>query len=237
MIFHRFLVIFSLLHLVILVPAQNFKVIKETDDYILKECDSGFYNHHGIEAKRQLLIGEEIKVNSCERILKKNNVLKLKMENGKTIKFKDHNMRWRYPHYEHYSFIEDNLWDYGENKRDGYYLIKYCINSNISMNYLLINKKNGMIDTIEGGRPFFSPNGKVYSYCYEDPSKIFYIKFKNLGTNKISSFEIGNQMPIDKCSISIFKWIDDYSFLIYSLQYGRITPNPLAKYYLVEIKK
>ncbi len=42
----RLLLLSTLFFGIIIAPAQNFRVIKETNDYILKECDSAFYYAH-----------------------------------------------------------------------------------------------------------------------------------------------------------------------------------------------
>jgi hypothetical protein len=56
--------------------AQDFKVIEETRDYILKECDSGYYYTYGLPMKDDFVIDTTV-------IHKKKKQCKLPLNNGK----------------------------------------------------------------------------------------------------------------------------------------------------------
>ncbi len=219
-----------------LANAQQFKVIKDTVDYKLMDVDSGYFYSHGIEAKKQLLVGGGSIKTSGDILKKRRGTYKIHLDNGKTLVLKDSTYK-KGQYYElRYYFIKDDMWDYGENKRDGYYLFDKLVYQN-KWSYLLVNKNNGIIDTLNG-KPFFSPNCKVYAYNHKDhSSNVSIIKFKNLLTGQVSSFELGIEIPFPIRSISNFKWIDDYSLMFCTVPNGMHRYNMHEeKYYLLQIK-
>jgi hypothetical protein len=212
----RFLLLFSLLHLAIFVPAQNFKVIKETDDYILKECDSVFYYSHGIEPKDDFVL-------DTTKIHKVNGVLKLPLDNGKKVELKDS--------------LSIQYWQEKVYKSKNYYFVNegaYFINTK----RYLVDKKNCNIEYVEN-IPIISPNSKYYGYCFINTnSAVSGVIFKNLLTNEITIDSLGYMVAMEVNPSPIFKWINDNSFMYYTYWAKDIKFEFLPrKYYLVEIKK
>src|ERR1035438_5599323 len=78
----QYILFLFLLQSVSITNAQDFKVIKDTKDYILKEVDSVYYYTHGIEPKNDFVI-------DTTKIHKVNGVLKLPLDNGQIFKLKD----------------------------------------------------------------------------------------------------------------------------------------------------
>jgi len=207
----------------IIANGQNFtkvsnfsKVIKDTNDYILKEVDSVYYYTYGNEPKNDFAL-DTIKIH------KENGVLKLPLINGKLITFIDSlkpiddlHMCW---------------YDYnGENGKLNYYLVSGHFYE-WDFTYL-INKRNGKIDTLET-TPIFSPSDLFYGYAYSNElTWNNNVTFKNLKTNKTNKIILENELPQE------FKWIDDYHFLFYTILYDKKTESfSVLKYYLVGIKK
>ena len=78
----RYILFLSLLQSASIANAQDFKVIKDTTDYILKEVDSIYYYTHGIEPKNDFVI-------DTTKIHKVKGVIRLPIDNGKEVVFRD----------------------------------------------------------------------------------------------------------------------------------------------------
>ena len=206
---HLPLLAISLLLLTISHQLSAQTVIEETKDYILKECDSVYYYSHGLPPKDDFVL-------DTTKIHKVNGVLKLPLDNGKEVVFRD---IWN-------KKIEVNEYLYrGINKSLGYYLVEGIIGE-WEENYL-INTKNGVIDSIQR-KPNFSLSGIYFGYCY-----YFYVtmeanvRFKNIKKNKTCKITLENEGQAG------FKWLNDNSFLFIS---SNFTLNSKNKYYKVQIK-
>ncbi len=196
--------------------AQNFKVIEETKDYILKECDSGYYYSHGLPPKDDFVI-------DTTKIHKVNGVLKLPLDNGKEVVFRDEGNE---PNY----MIRKNSYG-GKNRKWNYFLV----NSNFYDEggfSLLINSKNGATDTVFD-KPVFSPNAIHYGYDYSSyMGGDIYVCYKNLNQNKAYKILMEDLAPMN------IKWLNDYSFIfIGNLPDFMVTKYKHKKYYLVQIKQ
>ena len=206
---HLPLLLLTLFSVAFGVHAQDFKVIKETKDYILKECDSAYYYTHGLPPKDDFVI-------DTTKIHKVNGVLKLPLDNGKEVVFRDENTIYSY---------------HGENKKQGYYLLDAMGLKHINF-YYLIDKKNGMIDSLECNMPIFSPT-IFYAYnidCYKKIGANLF--FKNIKSNKKICLNLAGGAPFG------IKWIDDFSFELYTWNNTNYIYNyPKDKYYLVQIKQ
>jgi hypothetical protein len=195
--------------------SQDFKVIGETKDYILKECDSVYYYSHGLPPKDDFVLDTAINNH-------KNGILKLALNNGKYIEFGDTLTL------EHLGEILTCNY-YGLNKINGCYLvgIYYCC---MDFRAYLINNSYGYIDTLEN-LPSFSPsnerciNNFVEYKPYEEGIVLRDIKTKNI-------FRVILNNKYEKvCRAWItyqYKWINNESVLIKT--------SPFNKYYLVQIK-
>ena len=109
MILKRHLLLLLFLLLAFIVNGQNFKVIKENDDYILKEVDSVYYFTHGIEWKDNFVLDSLV-------VHKMNNLFKMPLDNGKVVELKDKFSKEQ-GNIEFYHYNSDN-------KNSGFYLIK-----------------------------------------------------------------------------------------------------------------
>src|ERR1039458_6209663 len=130
----RYFLFLTLNFLALMVNAQDFKVIEETKDYILKECDSVYYYSHGLPPKDDFVI-------DTTKIHKVNGVLKLPMDNGKEMVFKDGVAdRWENGKY---AGPKDLLDEYYSKNLKMYAIIQYesCVP------IYLINQQNNEIDT------------------------------------------------------------------------------------------
>lgn len=194
---------------VVNLSAQNFKVIEETKDYILKECDSAYYYSHGLPPKDDFVI-------DTTKIHKVNGILKLPLDNGKEVVFRDTSSIYSY---------------HGENKKKGYYLLD-GMQRNHKIFYYLIDNKNGIIDSLECNMPLFSPT-IFYAYninCYKTTRENLF--FKNTKSNMKISLRLDGVNPYG------LKWIDDFSFEFYTWNNANYIMNyPIDKYYLVQIKQ
>ncbi len=206
---HRIFLLLALLFVAINLPAQNLKVIKETDDYILKECDSVFYYTHGMEPKDDFVL-------DTTKIHKVNGVLKLPLDNGKEVVFRDHESLDEGP------FIYYNY--KGENKKAGHYLIDESL-PDLYYGYL-VNTKTGTIDTIEK-EPTYSPKYKSYAYCVVHIGYVLqgYLIFKNIKSDNETRIELNHELPY------MLNWINEKSFVFYTYD------GTKRKYYLVQIKQ
>ena len=203
--------------------AQDFKVIEETKDYILKEVDSAYYYTHGIEPK------DDYEINSFNDN-KKGNALKLPIENGKFIELRD---SFNYQTYKGWDYY---LWP--QNGMSKYYLVRKGFGKSERTDLFLINKENGNIDTIDR-MPVFSPNILFYCHCHYsiDVPYNHYLTVKNIKENKNYVVRIFNseynttELP---CKI---KWVDNSSFIFnaYILN-QRKDKRGVNKYYLFQIK-
>ncbi len=213
---HRIPLLLSLLFLAINMPAQDFKVIKETDDYILKECDSVFFRNNGI------FIYKEFKLDTTGKFKTDGSILRLPLYNNKYAEFKDTVI-------EFFNHGEGEFKFYGENNSHEYYLVE---GNYTNPGFYLINKKNGDIDTLPDF-PHFSPSGSCYCLCY-DPmwEGGVNVIFKNLKTDKEVNIDFNNPSP---CCVM---WINDSSFMFaWFHRFGITKIDNISKYYLVQIKK
>jgi hypothetical protein len=202
-----------------LANAQQFKVLKDTNDYKLMEVDSGYYYSHGVECKKDFILDTTV-------IKKKNGVLRLPLLNGNFKEFKDTLVL------DTFNF-ERAVYEYkGENKKFKLYLIIAGLTEFLS--YGLIDEKNGDADWIDR-MPCFSPNNSYYGYCFFNPYSVPMsggVFFKEHKTKKQVRINTENK------SADNFKWINDYSFLYSSIVSGSYDNGDLMyKYFLVEIKK
>ena len=179
---------------------------------MLKEVDSVYYYSHGIEPNNDFVI-------DTTKIHKVNGVLKLPLDNGKSLEFKDkitNDANLVFYRYE------------GENKKFGFYLLDRSMADWYFK--LFINRTNGKIDTINNV-PTYSPSFIYYVYQIEHlPGGALIIKSINTNKETRIEFEYGITYGL--------KWIDDKSFIFYFIYWDRPdigwTSN---KYYLVQIKK
>ena len=197
------------------IQAQEFKIIKDTSDYILKEVDSAFYYSHGIKSKG--MYGSDTNM-----IHKTNGVLTLPLDNGKYIELCDSFNADYYPYVKRFDY-------YGLYKQAGCYLVEVYMSNNTK--YFWIDKSNGEIDTTNDYR-YYSPNTNYYV-------NIRTVKFGNNGfisfvkhrTSLNSIINFNKESPVE------IKWLNDQSFIVYSFQYPKDGIHKyLHKYYLVEIK-
>jgi len=212
-----------LLHLLLsafLANAQNFKVIQETDDYILKEIDSAFYYSHGNKPHDDFII-------DSSKIYITHNGFKLPLDNGKFVEFKGE--------YINEYYTDPNYHYYGENKQIGYYKVSSC--KGLTIKFYLVNKKNGEIDTINFEPPVFSPTNKYYLYFYPwrlQTTKAMVI-FKNIYTKNQNYLFFDKDMP---SFYNDLKWINDNSFVFYTDTINKERTNTgILKYCLLEIKE
>ena len=216
MILKRHLLLLLFLLLAYIVNGQDFKVIKETDDYILKEVDSGYYYNHEIKAKNNFVF-------DTTNIHKVDGVLRLPLDNGKEVVFKD-TMDMTHLDIRNYKLIENN------NKLNSYMIEGDFYERGA---YYLINKKTGLIDTLYG-KPIYSPSNKFYGYtfAYKIETFISEVRFKNIISNKKNIITFDYELPYK------LKWIDDNTFIFYTNYWNTPAYKILYnKYYLVEIKK
>jgi hypothetical protein len=206
-----------------MVNGQDFKVIKETNDYMLKEVDSVYYFTHGIEPKNDFVI--DTNVNYWKK-----GELTLKFDNGKGLiytadgHYSEEGLKIKITYMGCNKILNDYLVFQGYyNQYEGRCEIK---------TYYLINKSNGEIDELYA-QPLFNPSYNYYLFASRN------ITFKNLKTN------VKNNIIFVKDSVSIedevtfyFKWVNDISFEFQSQHWddelGAVSPT---KYYLVQIKK
>ncbi len=196
--------------------AQNFKVIEETKDYILKECDSAYYYTHGIEQK------DEFEYDTT--LIHLNEMVPyVLMDDGKKQAIFEYNcLQKNNPNFNVRYLV---------NKRSGYYLYSYTDGNKTS--YELINKRNGKSERLECNKPLFSPDNLFYAYnidCYKTGgNKVFYKNTKSKGAVGFSFFS-GAPMGL--------KWINNYSFMFWAAPDNRENSYlNLKKYYLVKIKQ
>ena len=216
MILKRHLLLLLFLLLTFKVIAQDFKVIKETERHIIKEVDSSYYYSHGIKPKNDFAL-------DTTKIHKVNGILRLPLDNGKEVVFKD-----TFPNNK-VDLLIFNCIGFDRSFKN-YYV---GIDSYYGKGTYLVNKINGTIDTIDAA-PIYSPSRLFYAYSLFDWSdKGCYLVIKNI---------ISNKKTEDKYFVmSIFhniKWINDKSFVFYSDGIEMVNNDwKLAKYYLVQIKK
>jgi hypothetical protein len=211
----RYLLLFSLIFMVSIADAQEFKIIKDTTDYVLKEVDSGYYYSHGVEAKNDFVI-------DTNKIHKVNGVLKLPLNNGKFVEFRDTLVsKDAYPIFEY-------LCDMYSIKLDYYLVIRRFGHQH---DPFLVNKSNGIIDSLFG-IPIISPNDLYFAYANFNylPNQI-YVGYKDRKRNKFYSINWNGNRPRN------IKWINDFSFLFEDLKAVDIREQELIiKYYRVDIK-
>ncbi len=198
----------TLLFAAINLPAQEFKIIKDTTDYILKEVNMDFYNRY--------LKEDIINFNRDTPAIKKvKGVLLLPLDNGKQITLVDSPGAYN----EAYKYFDYNAYY----KKANVYFIMMHSNHGAGMYY--VNKYDGKIDTLDN-IPYYSPSISYYGYC--DPARgnrtSGYVKFKNLKTGKATKIDMREELTSD------FRWVNDQAFVFYT------DLNSKKRYYLVEIK-
>ncbi len=206
----------SLLFVAINLPAQDFKVIEETKDYILKVADSGYYYAHGLPPKDDFVL-------DTTKIHKVNGVLKLPLDNGKEVVFRDT--------YDTNDYADFGYTYKGFNKKANCYLV-LGLHKIDFIKYLLVYKTNGNIDTCRMN-PVYSPKVKNYGYfIIEEYPEGGNIIFKNLKTQKTVKIKINKEFPVD------FRWIDNKKFVFYTCHWNDPHKHiKLREYYLVQIKQ
>ena len=171
------------------------------------------------------------------KIHKVNGVLKLPLDNGKEVEFRDFYAN-NNKHKNIITLYPEEYFYKGEDTIHGYYLVSMICGPGLGYLYL-INKENGIEEYIESS-PSVSPTSKYYSYVFSKGyflSKSF-IKFINFNKKKSMSISLGKRVQFFITSDRWVKWINNDSFIFYLEFYlnkdGNFEPN---KYYLVEIKK
>ncbi len=206
----------SLLFVAINLPAQDFKVIEETKDYILKVADSGYYYAHGLPPKDDFVL-------DTTKIHKVNGVLKLPLDNGKEVVFRDTVDSLNY-NYAEYKFK-------GISKKLAFYLITQ--HSTYLGTDLIVHVNTGKIDTMVS-----SQSKLIYS-----PSFIYYCNYLLSWQNPPGGIIIIKNIKTPKKEISIslpgyyfdeIKWNDDKSFVCLGIYWDY---KPPIKYYLIQIKQ
>ena len=212
----KYFLFFTLNFLVLMVNAQDFKVIEETKDYILKECDSGYYYSHGLPMKDDFVKDTSLrKVDDGE--------WNLPLDNGKEIELiglsKKHRSKNKTFYLDGYDSLHRN------------YLLRVQLLEGLE--WLLINKVNGKIDTLFG-IPIYSPSGLFYgsSIFLSNYLPVKFLIFVNSITNNGIGVYVKDESPFD------IKWLNDYSALFYTT-WAYTSTNGLhpKKYYLVQIKQ
>ena len=190
----RYFLFFSLNLLAFISNAQDFKVIEETKDYILKECDSVYYYTHGLPPKDDFVI-------DTTKINKINGVLKLPLDNGKEVVFKNRiTERWDSGKYKG---LGDLLEEYYSKNLNMYAIFQY----ESCLPIYLINKQNGDIDTVSCKIPIFSPTNLYYFYCAcccKASSNQKNIFFKKVISRKKIGLDFYGSYP------DYFNWVDDF---------------------------
>ncbi len=196
--------------------AQDFKVIEETKDYILKEVDSAYYYSHGLPPKDDFII-------DTTKIKKVNGVLKLPLDNGKEVVFTN-NLDNPDIDYQQYMYL-------GYDKDIKYFLV---IQKLVNIRHLLVNQKNGIIDTSLFDSFIFSPSKLFYAYFSAEYITSYFelVFFKNINTGNVIKIKLNNE------AYDQILWKDDFSFMFYSKFYDRIIKEwIIKKYYLLQIKQ
>ena len=221
---------FFLLFVAFIADGQEFKVIRDTTDYVLKEVDSGYYYTHGVDAKNDFVIDSNI-------IKKKNGKFSLPLDNGKL---------WDLPssfYNRKYSLTISDFY-LGENKKIDYYLIKQ--DAGKLNEYWLVNKKAAKFKSkderceVFHSYPIFSPSnmlyGNVLDYSWNKEGCVEVWSLQNpdviFSTKKWIWIRVPNEYT------NSFKWIDDTKFLFSTNLYNREKQKYTnGKYYLIQIKK
>jgi hypothetical protein len=212
---HLPLLLLTLLGVAFGVHAQNFKVIEDTKDYILKECDSVYYYSHGLPPKDDFVL-------DTSKIHKVNGVLKLPLDNGKEVVFKD-SIGGDEERSEIYIYK-------GYNSKLKNYLIEQCAFR--FCNYFIVNKLKGITDTLVS-EPVYSPSYINLGYIQGTVEWGIFgnIGFENLKTHKKCVIHYDDILPYN------FKWINDNSFVYYTDVYEQpYGSRPANIYYLLQIK-
>ena len=196
--------------------AQQFKVIKDTTDYVLKEVNSDYYSTHGFEASNDFVKDSTVNYKYL-------GIVKIPLDNGKFVAFNDtftYEVRqWISYFYEGYSAaLNCYLIKQGGTDRD---------------HWFLVNKSSGTKEFISD-KPNYSPQKIVDGYC------VGYNEKASLGSIKFASFKTGNSTLITVNNKSPYglKWIDDKSFLFETdCMNKKHFPVKECGFYLVEIKQ
>jgi len=208
--------------MVSIADGQEFKVIKETNDYILKELDSGYYSTHGIRAKNGF-------VRDKKKTYKENGILRLPLNNGKFLEYRD-------------SILVSTNYPKGicglemVDKQHGFYIVDKWYGNNDGYR-VLINMDNGKTELINY-TPSLSVDSNRYGYIFRTiKSKKWFVKSINLKTNKSITIPLGKDLRCDMGYFNNLKWIDEKTF-IYNTAYfdEKKKKDSPFKYYLVEIK-
>lgn len=222
MITKRLFLLLFLLFMAFIANAQDFKVIKDTTDYVLKEVDSGYFYTYGI--KEKYVFDEDY-----EGINFENGILKLSIENGKFVEIinKDSINKNRKP----YPYNKSNIYVVKSKRLKKYWVTDFY---QTFKGHYLINMENGTIDTLDDA-PTYSPSFLYYGYCYyqySDPN-YRYVLFKNVNTGVVNKiyWKEEDEEPFR------FRWLDDKSFMFDS-NFSNLPKHNFIrhKYYLVEIK-
>jgi len=209
----------SLLLSSLITNAQSFKVIQETDDYILKDIDSAYYWSQGTRPHDDFVI-------DSSKTYKANNVIKLPLDNGKFAEF----------HEELSNGVccEKYFNYYGENKKIGYY--KVSSTEGLAIINYFVNKKNGTIDTLIEN-PEFSPTNQYYVSLYAGWSHTHksLVLFKNINTNNQSHLFLEHIYPYYYNNV---KWINNNTFIFRADTDDEKQHKMIAKkYFLLQIKE
>jgi hypothetical protein len=198
-----------------MVNAHNFKVIKDTSNYVLKEIDSAYYSKHGMKEKNLYTVDSSL-------ITKDNGVLKLKLYNGKIATLHGP---------ESFKSPEDLKFDeyFGYNKKAGYYLFRTTLGEP-DIFYLMNDKGEYIEFPLE--YPLISPGFKYYY------NGLF---ARNNGINGVEVINFKTKKKINIKTTDEFlhqiKWINDKTFMFYTNHFDQSNGwHPVMTYYLVKIK-
>jgi len=195
---------------------QEFKVIEETKDYILKECDSGYYYSHGMKEKNLFKVDSSL-------LFMENGLHKLKMGNGKFATLKGP---------ESFKSPEDLKFDeyYGYNKKAGYYLFRTSLGEP-DIFYLTDDKNEYIEFAIES--PLISPGFKYYY-------KGLFARYNGMNGIEVVNFKTKKKIQIKTTDefLHQIKWINDDYFLFYTNHFDQSNGwKHVITYYLVQIKQ
>jgi hypothetical protein len=207
--------------------AQDFKVIEETKDYILKECDSVYFWNNGLEPKFEF-------DNGSLNIEKREHIYKLPLDNGKLYILKDKGYSEKYWEYSKPGSRkhEKRYIYYGLNKSTNKYLVSESTYPFVHKWYL-ISKGNGKSEKLKD-EPRYSPSHLFYAYGYNcinnnNSSEIY---FKCIKSNKVCKIKIHREYQEN------LEWINDYSFMFSEFLFDKIKDIRYSgKYYIVQIKQ
>ena len=221
----RYLLFLNLWLLAFIGNAQDFKIIEETKDYILKVADSVYYYTHGLPPKDDFVIDTTLNKDFL-------GMPYFKLDNGKNFGIA----------IIYYNCLKQDTIGlkifYYLNKKFGYYL--YADNKNYKDSFLLINRHNGNYEYVKGV-PHFSPEGKYYGYNFlNKQTSEMNLCIKKFNKKKSILLNIGNKVTRLFNTGIYIKWIDDYSFLFKSKFEATVyfkDKKIQDKYYLIQIKQ